>query len=272
MNTRLRLVLFIIAAALLLAAIAVAPAFITDEMLAIHPETRNQAPDSAHWFGTDYLGRDVFTRTIVGLNNSLKIALLATLVGIAIGTTAGIFAAAMQNNWIGKGLDFTINAFMSLPHLIFGVTLCIVFGGGTAGIVAAVAFTHWANMARVSRTETRQIMAQPYIRLAENFGQNRLAIAVRHIIPGVFKQSLVAAVLLFPHAVLHESSFSFIGVGLSPHLPSIGVMLSDAIRYLPNGYWWMGILPGLSLVLMVLVVDRLGDAVKRIHDSKTSQK
>ncbi len=231
---------------------------------------RNQPPNWAHPFGTDWLGRDMLTRSLHGMSLSLRIGLLAASFSAIIGTGLGLISGTLGGK-VDAVITWIIDVFFSLPHLVLLIMIAFAVGGGTKGVVIAVALTHWTSLARVIRAETLQVNSSNYVQLSHRLGRSPVWIARHHMLPHVVPQLLVGLVLLFPHAILHEAALSFIGIGLSPHTPAIGIILAESMRNLSTGYWWVGVLPGLLLLLAVKAFDILGENLRMLIDPKTSQ-
>ena len=140
------------------------------------------------------------------------------------------------------------------------------------GIVLGVSLTHWPSLTRVIRAEIMQIRESDYVKISKKFGKSNLYIAIEHIIPHIIPQLLIGIVLIFPHAVLHEASITFLGFGLPPHEPAIGIILSESMKYLNSGRWWLVFFPGLSLVMVSLMVDNIGKKVNKLINPKTAYK
>jgi peptide/nickel transport system permease protein len=140
------------------------------------------------------------------------------------------------------------------------------------GVIIGVACTHWTSLARVLRVEIKEIKTSEYVQLAERFGKNKFWIAKEHILPSVITQIIVGTLLIFPHAIMHEASITFLGFGLSPHEPAIGIILSESMSYLTTGAWWLAVFPGLMLLIMVLLFDILGEEVEKLLDPTKAQK
>ena len=231
---------------------------------------RNQPPSWAHLFGTDWLGRDMLMRSLHGLSLSLRVGLLAASVSALIGTGLGL-AAGTFGGWVDAVIIWIVDVFFSLPHLVLLILIAFAVGGGTQGVIIAVALTHWTSLARVIRAEVLQVNSADYVQLAHRLGKSSLWIARHHMVPHVVPQLIVGLILLFPHAILHEAALSFIGIGLSPHLPAIGIILAESMRHLSTGYWWLGVMPGVLLLLCVKAFDWLGENLRSLLDPKTSQ-
>ncbi|WP_143781502.1 ABC transporter permease [Paenibacillus amylolyticus] len=230
---------------------------------------RNMAPTWAHPFGTDWLGRDMFMRTLKGLATSIQVGLLAACGGGLIALLLGLTAASSKV--ADRIISWIIDLFLSVPHLVSLVMLAFVFGGGLAGVAAAIALTHWPNLARIVRAEMIQLKSAEYIQISHKLGQSRLQIAMQHMLPHLVPQLFVGVLLIFPHAILHEAAITFLGLGLSPQQPAIGIILSESMRYLSAGMWWLAFFPGLSLLLVVRAFDVLGNSLKTLTGTGTSR-
>ncbi|MET3833338.1 peptide/nickel transport system permease protein [Paenibacillus sp. DS2363] len=230
---------------------------------------RNLAPTWAHPFGTDWLGRDMFMRTLKGLATSIQVGLLAACGGGLIAMILGLAAASSKA--ADRVISWIIDLFLSVPHLVSLVMLAFVFGGGLAGVAAAIALTHWPNLARIVRAEMIQLKSAEYIQVSHKLGQSRLQIAMQHMLPHLVPQLFVGILLIFPHAILHEAAITFLGLGLSPQQPAIGIILSESMRYLSAGMWWLAFFPGLSLLLVVRAFDVLGNSLKTLTGTGSSR-
>lgn len=232
--------------------------------------SRNQAPSLRHPFGTDWLGRDMLTRTLQGLSLSLFVGLLAASISAVLAVALGVLAGTL-GGVVDLVITWITDVFFALPHLVLLILIAFVVGGGVRGVILAVALTHWPGLTRLIRGEVLQLRSTEYVQLAAKFGHGPGWIARRHMLPHLVPQFLVGLILLFPHAILHEAGLTFIGIGLSPHTPAIGVLLAESLRQLSTGYWWLGVLPGVALLVAVKAFDILGDNVRALIDPRTSQ-
>ncbi|MGL5560814.1 MAG: ABC transporter permease, partial [Paraclostridium dentum] len=157
-------------------------------------------------------------------------------------------------------------------HALVIILISISLGGGLKGIIIGVAITHWPSLTRIIRAEVMQIKNSEYVKLSKNFGKSNVHIATKHILPHIIPQLLVGVVLIFPHAILHEASITFLGFGLQPHEPAIGIILSEAMKYLSSGRWWLAFFPGISLVLVSLMVDNIGKQISKLINPKLAHK
>lgn len=252
-----------------LLAVVLVGSLLDASLLSTRPEIRNQAPSLHHWFGTDWLGRDMFVRTIKGLALSIQIGLLAaatsTLLAVVIGVSAG-----MLGRTVDRVLSWLIDLFLSVPHLVTLILIAFVSGGGLKGIVIGIALTHWPSLARVIRAEVWQLRSENYVQISYRFGKSRAWVAIHHMLPHLLPQILVGMLLMFPHAILHEAAITFLGLGLSPHEPAIGIILNESMQYLSTGMWWLAIFPGLALLVVVRMFAILGDRIRLLLDPGAS--
>lgn len=265
LNRRQRTIITTIVAAILLTAIIIGGLLISNDRIATNLEIRNQAPSLNHPFGTDWLGRDMFARTIKGLTLSLGVGITAAAVSVMIALTLGMLAATMGRR-VDAFISWLIDLFLSVPHLVTLILIAFTLGGGVKGVVVGVALTHWPSLARVIRAEVMQLRSAEFVGISRQFGKSSWWIANRHILPHLIPQFFVGLVLLFPHAVLHEAAVTFLGFGLSPHKPAIGIILSESMKYLSTGMWWLAFFPGLALLIMVRSFDILGDNLHMLID------
>ena len=223
-----------------------------------------QGPSFEHIFGTDWMGRDMFIRTLKGLSLSIMIGLGASILSSIIATLLAFLASV--NKYTDTLVSWLIDLFASIPHILLIMMISLGLGKGAFGVTMAVAFSHWVNLTRVLRAEVLQIKTSEFVQLSSKFGRSKLWIAKEHILPLILSQIFVGTLLVFPHAIMHESSVTFLGFGLSPHEPAIGIILSESMSYLAMGAWWLAFFPGVALLIVVLLFDIIGDNLKRLFD------
>lgn len=232
---------------------------------------KNLAPSLAHPFGTDWMGRDMFSRTLSGLSTSVLVGLLAATVSSVIALVLGC-AAALGGKRVDAVVSWLIDLMMGVPHIVLLVLISFAIGKGFWGVTIGVAVTHWPSLARVVRAEVLQCRESKFVEVARMLGQSPARIALRHMVPYVLPQFVVGLILLFPHAILHEAAITFLGFGLSPEQPAIGVILSESMSYLSTGAWWLAVFPGLALMATVLLFDVAGQSLRKLVDPHTAQK
>ena len=264
-NRRQTALVLLIFALILLCAVTAAGVALADKAMVTDFTRKNLAPCGQFLFGTDWMGRDMLSRTLAGLSLSIRIGLLTAAVSGAVALLLGA-GAALLGGWADSAVSWVIDLVMGIPHILLVMLISLAFGKGFTGVVAGVALSHWTSLARVVRGEVLQLKGAPYILAAEKLGQSRGAILRRHMLPHLLPQFLTGLVLLFPHAILHEASVTFLGFGLPPEQPAIGVILSESMSYLTTGKWWLAVFPGLALVGVVLLFALLGDQLRRLLD------
>ncbi len=269
-NRRSRILVMIGLCTLILSVLLLITHIISSEGLEISLSTRNQPPTLAHPFGTDWLGRDMLVRTLHGLNLSLWVGLLTATVSAIFGLILGTISATLGGR-VDAVITWIIDVFFSLPHLVLIILVAFAAGGGTRGLIISIALTHWSGLARILRAEVFQVKSSDYVQLSAKLGHSPLWIAYHHMLPHLVPQFLVGLVLLFPHAILHEAGLTFLGLGISPETPAIGIILSESMRYLSAGYWWLAVLPGVALLIAVQTFEILGQSLRALLDPKTSQ-
>ncbi|MFE7076630.1 ABC transporter permease [Streptomyces sp. NPDC057620] len=266
---RVRASVTLVAATVL--AVLLVPPLVQLDQQAVDLAAKLQPPSWAHPFGTDDVGRDLLLRCVHGLRVSLLVgvtaALTATVVGTAVGATAGALGG-----WADRGIMRLVDTFSSVPHLLLGIFIVAMFRPGVWPVVVSVGLTHWLSTARIVRAEVLSLRSRPYIDAALSGGASRLRIAVRHLLPAVLPQAALAAVLMVPHAMWHESALSFLGLGLPSHLASLGNLIQNARGSLLAGQWWPTLFPGLFLIVPTLALAGLAGAWReRINPHRRSE-
>lgn len=226
---------------------------------------KNIPPCLSYPFGTDWMGRNMLARTWKGLSMSILIGISAAVVSAVIALLLGI-AAATMGRAVDSVVSFCIDLVMGVPHILLLILISVAVGKGLKGVVIGVAVTHWPSLARLIRAEVLQLKEMPYIKIAGKLGMSRRQIAVKHMLPHLLPQFVVGLALLFPHAILHESSITFLGFGLSTEQPAIGIVLSEAMKYLVTGKWWLALFPGIFLVVTVALFYVLGQSLRKLLD------
>ena len=266
-NLRTKTIVIIALSALVIVSIFISGYFIRDIPTSF--VSANQMPSFEHLFGTDWMGRDMFQRTIAGLGLSLMVGFIASVISTFISILLGLFSSF--NKFADETVAGIIDLFGSIPHILLIILVSIMFGGGVMGVIMGVGLTHWTPLARVLRSEVKEIKTKEYIHLAENLGKSKVWIAIKHIMPLIISQIIVGVILMFPHAIMHEAAITFLGFGLPPHEPAIGVILSESMNYLSSGYWWLAFYPGASLLIVVLLFDFIGENVEKLLNPETAQ-
>jgi ABC-type dipeptide/oligopeptide/nickel transport system permease subunit len=276
---RLALVALVFLALLILCAIFAGP--ITRLCGAPPPDARDTGaldsfgtatgPSSAHWFGVDDLGRDVFSRTVYGAQVSLIVAFSATAIAVFVGATLGLIAA-YRGGWTDTAVSRSIDVLLAIPYLLLatGLAASCSFGDGCFGglikpglgvVIFVISFTSWTYIARIVRGETLSIREKEFVEAARSVGAPNSRIIFQEILPNLTAPIIVYTSILIPQVILYEAALSFLGVGVQPPRASWGQMIADATSQFDTAWWYM-LFPGLALLFTVLAFNLVGDAMQ----------
>lgn len=265
MNRRKKVLAGVMLAAGFLLVVCIGGAACSEWAVATDFTQKNLPPGAGHLFGTDWMGRDMLARTLKGLSLSILLGMLAAGASACIALILGI-ASATLGKTVDKIITFMIDLILGIPHILLLLLISVALGKGLRGVAVGIALTHWPSLARLIRAEVLQLRESPYIQIAQKLGKSRWYIARKHMLPHLLPQFMVGLVLLFPHAILHESSITFLGFGLSSEQPAIGIVLSESMKYLVTGKWWLALYPGLFLVLTVIMFYVAGEGLRKFAD------
>lgn len=227
------------------------------------PADKLQAPSSAHWFGTDQLGRDLYTRVVHGTQLTLEAALVAVGVGLLVGAVVGLVAG-----FVGGVFDDVVmrvvDVLLSIPALLLSLALITALGFGTVKVAIAVGLASVATVSRIMRSEVLRVRSSVYVEAAHAGGSRWWSVLFQHVLPNASGPVVVLAALQLGTAILAVSALSFLGYGAPPPAPEWGALVSGGRDYLRTS-WWLTTLPGLTIALSVLAAGRLSRALDR-HD------
>ncbi len=245
-----------------------APWLAPSDPAAIHLASRLQPPSSAHWFGTDELGRDILSRVIYGARISMIVATavvsVALLLGLILGGVAGYYGG-----WIDTVLNVLLmNTFLALPGLLLAIAFVAFLGPGLWNLVFALSITGWVGYARLARAQVLAAREREYVEASRALGAGDLRIFLRHILPNIMQPILVQAAIGMAGTILAEATLSFLGLGVPPPTSSWGAMLNDARFHLFDAPH-MIVFPGLAIMLCVLAFNFLGDGMRDQLDPRT---
>lgn len=269
-NTRTKSLIIIFITIIILISILIFGSLINEENLEADFSIKNESPSINYPFGTDWMGRDMFLRTVKGLSISLSLGIVASIFSAFIAVIIGALGGMMPK-WVDNIIIWLIDLFMGIPHILLLLIISFVVGRGIKGLMIGIIVTHWTSLARLIRSEVLQVRSEFYIKLSKKLGKSNFYIFKKHILPHILPQFMVSLVLLFPHAILHEAAITFLGFGLSPEQPAVGIILSESMKYLTTGMWWLGFFPGLSLVAMIMLFEKLGENLRRVMDPYSAQ-
>src|SRR5215813_7131132 len=225
---------------------------------------------TGYLLGTDHLGRDVLSRLIFGARVSIVVGFTAVIVAGAIGTGLGILSGYL-GGWVDQVIMRLTDAWLALPALTFAIFLAAIVGPSEMNIVIILGAVYWTRYARVVRGEVLSLKERDFVRLAIVAGCSKRTIMRRHILPNVVNSAIVLATLMLGVVIVTEAALSFLGVGVPPPKPAWGLMLADGKKGLMAGYWWLTVLPGVCIMLMVLSANLLGDWLRVKLDPQLRQ-
>ena len=230
--------------------------------------TVRKAPSVAHWFGTDEIGRDVLSRIVYGARASLLAGVVSVLISISVGVPVGLlagYAGGMTDMLISRVTD----ALLACPFLILAIALAAFLGPSLTNAMIAIGISATPVFIRLTRGTTLAVKAEDFVLAARAIGNAPWRVAIRHVLPNIVPPLLVQATLAIAAAVIAEASLSFLGLGQQPPQPSWGSMLNTAKNYIDNAPW-MAIWPGVSIFLLVLSFNVVGDGLRDALDPRYS--
>ncbi|MBI4611750.1 MAG: ABC transporter permease [Candidatus Rokubacteria bacterium] len=220
--------------------------------------------------GTDHLGRDVLSRLIYGARVSMVVGFTAVIFAGILGTALGILSGYL-GGWVDQAIMRITDTWLALPALSFAIFLAAIVGPSEMNIIIILGAVYWTRYARVIRGEVLSMKERDFVRLAVVAGCSRGTIMRRHILPNVLNSAVVLGTLMLGVVIVAEASLSFLGVGVPPPKPAWGLMLADGKKGLMAGYWWLTVLPGCCIMLMVLSANLLGDWLRVKLDPQLRQ-
>lgn len=254
------ILLFIVLCAL------IAPFIVPHNPYKVNVALRLQPPSIKHLFGTDELGRDIFSRVLIGSRISLQAAFVIIGLSLIIGTIIGT-VAALLGGWIDDVLMRLTDAFLAFPYLIFAMLVSAVLGPSLYNAMLAISITWWPWYARLARGQVLSIKTQLYVEAARAVGVTGFRFFYYYLLRNALSPLVVQATLDVGYAVLLASSLSFIGLGAQPPIPEWGRMVADGRQYLLS-CWWVPIFPGLAIFFTVLGFNLIGDAIRDFADPR----
>lgn len=223
-------------------------------------------PSGAHWFGTDELGRDVFSRVLVAGSTSLSIAAVAVLFALVVGGTVGA-VAGYRGGWVDAALMRVVDVMFAFPVLLLALAIVAIFQPGQLTTMIAIGVVYTPIFARVARASALSVRTSPFVQVSQTMGTPAAWILFRHVMPNIAGPIVVQTSLSLAFAILSEAALSFLGLGIQPPAPSWGGMLFTAQGFLTQA-WWMSVFPGAAIFVTALAFNLVGDGLRDVIDPR----
>lgn len=232
----------------------------------IRASARLQAPDTTYYFGTDNVGRDIYSRVLMGTGLALRVGFviifLASLIGVTIGALAGYFGG-----WVDDLLMRITDIFLTVPALVLAIAVTAALGKGIINVMIGISLVWWPGFARLTRSLVLGLREEVFAEAARSIGAGHLRILFRHILPNTLSPIIVKMSTDFGFAVLTAAALGFIGLGAQPPTPEWGAMINEGRDYFPSD-WWVSTFPGMAIFVMVFSWNLLGDGVRDLLDPR----
>ncbi len=255
----------VIASVFVLAAL-LAPLIAPSDPAATNFDQAFQPPSPAHWLGTDDLGRDQLSRVLYGLRASLQVGVLAVAIAMAVAVPLGLLAGYYRR-WFDPLVSRFTDLLLAFPFLVLAVGITAILGPSLTNATIAIGIAEIPLILRVVRGETISLREEDYVEAATANGASDLVILARHILPNALSALIVQATVAIPVAIIDEAILSFLGLGVQPPTPSLGVMLASAQQFITQAPW-LAVLPGVAIVLAALSFNLMGDGLRDALDPK----
>jgi peptide/nickel transport system permease protein len=225
-----------------------------------------QSPSGAHWFGTDELGRDVFSRVLVAIQASMQVAVISVAFAAVVGVTVGL-VAGYRGGWVDTVFMRVVDVMFAFPVLLLALAVVAILGPGVPTTILAIGIVYTPIFARVSRASTLSVRVEPYVAVSRTMGTGHGYILRRHILPNIAGPLIVQTSLSLAFAILSEAALSFLGLGIQPPQPSLGRMIFDSQGFVTLA-WWMAVFPGVAIFVTVLAFNLFGDGLRDVLDPR----
>jgi peptide/nickel transport system permease protein len=243
------------------------PSLVPYDPLASNTARALEAPSAQHWFGTDQLGRDIFSRVIVATRLDMTIAIASVVLVFLLGGLAGI-AAGYFGGWMDKIVMRIADTIMAFPLFVLAMGIVAALGNSVTNIVMATAIVNFPLYARVARAEANIRREAGFVEAARLSGNGEFRIVFLQVLPNVIPIMVVQMSLTMGYAILNAAGLSFIGLGVRPPTPEWGIMVAEGAAFMVSGEWWIAFFPGLALMLAVFCFNLLGDGLRDIVDPR----
>jgi peptide/nickel transport system permease protein len=225
-----------------------------------------RAPSGAHWFGTDELGRDVLSRVLVAVQASMEVAVVSVAFAVVVGVTIGVIAG-YRGGWVDTVFMRVVDVMFAFPVLLLALAIVAILGPGVTTTMLAIGVVYTPIFARVARASTLSVRVEPFVQVSRTMGTGHAYILARHVLPNIAGPLIVQTSLSLAFAILSEAALSFLGLGIQPPQPSLGRMIFDSQGFVTLA-WWMAVLPGAAIFVIVLAFNLFGDGLRDALDPK----
>ena len=226
-----------------------------------------QAPSARHWFGTDQLGRDIFSRALVATRLDLSIAFASVILAFLLGALSGV-SAGYFGGWTDRIVGRLADTIMAFPLFVLAMGIVAALGNNVTNIVIATAIINFPLYARVARAEGNVRREAGFVEAARLSGNGEARVLLGHILPNIMPIMMVQMSLTMGYAILNVAGLSFIGLGVRPPTPEWGIMVAEGANFIQSGEWWIALFPGATLMLAVFCFNLLGDGLRDIIDPR----
>lgn len=250
---------------LIVIAAVLGPSIVPYDPLASNTSVALKPPSAAHWFGTDQLGRDVFSRVIVATRLDFFIAVASVALVFLMGGLAGV-AAGFFGGWTDRVVGRIADTIMAFPLFVLAMGIVAALGNTVQNIILATAIVNFPLYARVARAEANVRREAGFVQAARLSGNGEFRILLGHILPNIMPIMIVQMSLTMGYAILNAAGLSFIGLGVRPPTAEWGIMVAEGAAFMVSGEWWIAFFPGLALMIAVFCFNLLGDGLRDIVD------
>lgn len=256
------LILGLILVAILAPLLATYPADVAE----FHPSNRLQGPSVAHFFGTDRMGSDVYSRLLYGARITITIAVIAITVSVLIGVPIGL-VAGYYRNWISDALMRVSDIFLAVPQIVLAIAIAQTLGPSIENVILALSATYWPFWARLVYAETRSALKETYVEASIALGASPLRVMILHVLPNISSSIIVRTTIGMGGTILTAAALGFLGLGPPAPSPEWGRTIAESREYLPDA-WWYATAPGIAIFLVVMGFNLLGDGLRDILDPR----
>ncbi len=256
------LVLLLILAAVFAPVLATHPGDLTE----FHPSERLQGPSGEHFFGTDRMGSDIYSRILFGARITIAIAVIAIGVSVLIGVPIGLIAGYYRG-WVSEGLMRVSDIFLSVPQIVLAIAIAQTLGPSLENVILALSATYWPFWARLVYAETRSALNETYVEASIALGARPWRVMLLHVLPNISSSVIVRTTIGMGGTILTAAALGFLGLGPPPPTPEWGRMIAESREFLPEA-WWYATAPGIAIFLVVMGFNLLGDGLRDILDPR----